>query len=184
MMDMLLKVRMRTGEHTFREDVYICTLKYRRCNNELKPFQSLKRRVANIFKKQNSLSDDSKRTSTQTIVNNVESEEEESVPTNSKGNSIHSNWSDLLPVDEEAEYKRTYRSEPNIIGVATTSAASSVESTIKEPSIPPVKRTVKNIVLVLYTPKPKDWGSWLIRSPYTTSTIASPPMVRSNEQRK
>ena len=92
--------------------------------------------------------------------------------------------SDLLSVDEEAEYKRTYRSEPNIIGVATTSAASSAKSTIKKPSIPPVKRTVKNIVLVLYTPKPKDWRSWHIRSPYTTSTIASPPMVQSNEQRK
>ena len=94
-MDVVLKVRMSTGEHTFREDVYTCTLKYRRWKNELRPFQSLKRRVANIFQKQNSLSDDSKRTSTQTIVNNVESEEEELVPTNSKRNSIHSNWSDL-----------------------------------------------------------------------------------------
>ena len=71
-------------------------LKYRRWNNELRPFQSLKRRVANIFKKWNSLSDNSKRTSTQTIVNNVESEEEESVPTNSKRNSIHSNWLTLI----------------------------------------------------------------------------------------
>ena len=49
MMDMMLKVWMRTGEHTFREDVYTCTLKYRRWNNELRPFRSLKRRVANIF---------------------------------------------------------------------------------------------------------------------------------------
>ena len=139
-MDVVLKVR--TGEHMFREDVYMCTLKYRRWNNELRPFWSLKRRVANIFQKQNSLSDDSKRTSTQTIVNNVESEEDESVPTNSKRNSIHSNWGDLLSVDKEVEYKRTYRSVPNIIGVATTSAASSVEPTNKEPSIPPMKRTV------------------------------------------
>ena len=139
--------------------------------------------MASIFWKWNSLSDNSKGTSTQTIVNSVESEEEESVPTNSKRNSIHSNWSDLLSVDEEAENKRTYRSEPNIIGVATTSAASSVEAT-KGPSIPPVKKTVKNIVLVPYTPKLKDWGSWHIRSPYTTSTIASPPMVQSSEQRK
>ena len=37
-MDVVLKVRMRTGEHTFREDVYTCTLKYRRWNNELSPF--------------------------------------------------------------------------------------------------------------------------------------------------
>ena len=48
-MDVMLKVRMRLGEHTFREDVYTRTLKYRRWNNELRPFQSLKRRVANMF---------------------------------------------------------------------------------------------------------------------------------------
>ena len=90
-----------------------------------------------------------------TILNNVESEDEGSVPTNSKRNSIHSNWSDLLSVDEEAEYKRISRSEPNIIGMATTSAASTVEAT-KRPSILPVKKTVKNIVLVPYTPKPMD----------------------------
>ena len=48
-LDVLLKVRMKTGEHTFREDVYTCTLKYRRWNNKLKSFISLKSRVANIF---------------------------------------------------------------------------------------------------------------------------------------
>ena len=36
------------------------------------------------------------------------------------------------------------------------------------------KRTVRNIVLVPYKPKPKDWGSWKIQSPYTTSAVASP----------
>ena len=50
-MDVLLKVQMRSGEHTFREEVYMRTLKYRRWNNELRPFRSLKRRVANIFQK-------------------------------------------------------------------------------------------------------------------------------------
>ena len=48
-MDVLLKVRTKSGEHTFREDIYMRTLKYRRWNNELRPFCSLKRRVANIF---------------------------------------------------------------------------------------------------------------------------------------
>ena len=33
-MDMLLKVRTRSGEHTFREDIYMRTLKYHRWNNE------------------------------------------------------------------------------------------------------------------------------------------------------
>ena len=160
-MDVVLKVRTRTGEHTFREDVYMHTLKYRRWSNELRPFQSLKRRMANMFWKWNLLSDNSKGTSTQTTVNNVESEEEGSVPTNSKRNSIHSNWSELLSVDKEAEYKRTYRSEPNIIGVVTTSAASAVEA-INRPSIPPVQKTVKNIVLVPWMPKLLNWGSWQI----------------------
>ena len=47
--DMMVKVQTRSGEHTFREDVYICTLKYRRWNNDLRPFQSLKRREWPIF---------------------------------------------------------------------------------------------------------------------------------------
>ena len=49
MVDVLLKVRTRTGEHTVREDIYTHTLKYRRWNNELRPLRSSKRRVANIF---------------------------------------------------------------------------------------------------------------------------------------
>ena len=94
-------------------------------------------------------------------MNNVESEDERSVPTSSKRNSIHSDWSDLLSVDEEAEYKKTCksRSEPNITGMATTFAASITKAT-KGSSIPPVKKTVINIVLVPYTPKVTDWGSW------------------------
>ena len=61
MMDVLLKIRTKTGEHTFR-DVYTHTLKHRRWNNQLRPFRLLKRRVANIFRKRNSLSDDSRGT--------------------------------------------------------------------------------------------------------------------------
>ena len=48
-MDMLLKIRTKTGEHTFQEDVYKQTLKYCRWNYQLRPFRSLKKRVANIF---------------------------------------------------------------------------------------------------------------------------------------
>ena len=64
MMDVLLKVRTRSGEHIFREDAYTRTLKYQRRNNELRPFQLLKKRVANMFRKRNSLSDSSRGTST------------------------------------------------------------------------------------------------------------------------
>ena len=45
------------------------------------------------------------------------------------------------------------------------------------PSASPAKKTVKNIVLVPYTSRPNDWGSWWIRSPYATSTIVSPHAV-------
>ena len=177
-MDVLLKVRMKTEEHTFREDVYTCTLKYWRWNNELKPFRSLKGRVANIFWKRNSLSDDSRGTLTQTIVNHMESEEERSIVNNYKRDSIHSDCSDLIPVNEEAEYWKIYKNKngPNIIGFTTTLAASAAEATMK-PSVPPAKKTVKKIVLVSYTPWPNDRGSWQIRSPYATSTVASPHTV-------
>ena len=33
-------------------------------------------------------------------------------------------------------------------------------------------------------PKPIDWGSWQIRSPCATSTIASPPAEQSSQQGK
>ena len=173
-MDVLLKVKMKTGEHTFCEDIYIHTSKYCRWNNELKPFRSLKRRVANIFQKRNSLSDDSRAISTQTIVNHMESEEERSIVDSDKRDSIHSDWSDLIPVNEEAEYGKVYknRNRPNAVRVATTLAASTAEATII-PSAPPAKKTVKNIVLVPYTPRPNDWGSWQIRLPYATSIVAS-----------
>ena len=45
-MDVVLKVCTKMGEHTFREDVYMYSLKYRRWNSQLR---SLKKRVANIF---------------------------------------------------------------------------------------------------------------------------------------
>ena len=50
-MDILLKACTRLGEHTFREDVTTRTLKYRKWNNELRPFRSLKKRVVHMFQK-------------------------------------------------------------------------------------------------------------------------------------
>ena len=161
-MDVLLKVRMKSGEHTFREDVYTRTLKYRKWNNELRPFHSLKRRVADIFQKRNSFSDSSRATSTQMIVNNfseqckAETREKDS-ETDSDRESVHSDWSDLIPIKVN---KRT-----KVITNDTTQR----------------KRTVRNIVLVPYKPKPKDWGSWKIKSPYATSTVAS-PILDDNSQ--
>ena len=93
-MDVLLKIRTKTGEHMFREDVLTHTLKYCRWNNQLKPFRSLKRRVAKIFRKRNSFSDDNRGTSTQSIINHLEREEERSIIGGNKRNSVHSDWSD------------------------------------------------------------------------------------------
>ena len=151
-MDVLLKVRTKSGEHTFREDVYTRTLKYRKWNNELRPFCSLKRRVADIFQKRNLFSDDSRATSTQTIVNEAPEQDKEQNKDNetdsdrSKKESVHSNWSDFMPTEENKPIKLVLNK----------------------------KRTVRNIVLVLYKPKPNNWGSWRAKSPYATSIVASP----------
>ena len=105
-MDVLLKVQTRLGEHTFREDIYTRTLKYRRWNNELRPFCSLKKRVAWMFHKRNSYSDSNRGTSTQTIVNDspeqckAEMREKDS-ETDSDRESVHSNWSELIPINNE-----------------------------------------------------------------------------------
>ena len=54
------------------------------------------------------------------------------------------------------------------------------------PSTSPAKKTVKNIVLVPYTPRPKEWGGWQIRLPYATSTVVSPHAVykQLNQEQK
>ena len=159
-MDILLKVRTKSGEHTFREDVYLRTLKYRRWNNELRPFQSLKKRVAWMFWKRNSYSDSSRGISTQTIMNEVPEQcktEEKDSEMDSERESIHSNWSKLVPVE--------INKPDEVLKI----------------NAPQRKRTVRNIVLVPYKPKPKDWGSWKIKSPYATSTIASPPLDINNQ---
>ena len=101
-LDVMLKVQTQSGEHTFREDVYTRTLKYRKWNNQMKPFRSLKRRVASIFRRRRSSSNDSWGTSTQTIVNQTE-EGTETDSCNSSNFSIHSDWSELLPNERDIQ---------------------------------------------------------------------------------
>ena len=161
-MDVLLKVRMKSGEHTFREDVYTRTLKYRRWNNELRPFHSLKRRVADIFRKRNSFSDSSRSTSMQTIVNNfleqcaAEIKDKDGKVDNDR-ESVNSDWSNLIPIK-----------------------ANNPTEIIMNDNIQK-KRTVRNIVLVPYKPKPSNWGGWRLKSPYATSTVASPILDDNNQ---
>ena len=94
-------------------------------------------------------------------------EEERSIIGGNKRNSVHSDWSDLISIDKEAEYRKIYKSRkgPNTTSTATTLAASAAKAAIIPPASP-AKTTVKNIELVPYTPIPKEWGSWQIRSPY------------------
>ena len=158
--DVLLKVWTRSGEHTFREDIYTRTLKYRRWNNKLRLFCSLKKRVAWMFWKRNSYLNSSRSTSSQMIVNEIPEQckaEEKDSETDSDRESIHSNWSELIPIE-----------------------VNKPDDTIKSDA-PQRKRTVRNIVLVPYKPRPKDWGTWKIKSPYATSIIASPPLDVSNQ---
>ena len=144
--DVLLKVRTRSGEHTFQEDIYTRTLKYRRWNNELRPFHSLKKRVASMFCKRNSFSDSSRSTSTQTIINNTIEQckaevMEKDSETDKDNNNVHSYWSKLVPINNEINNSSTMNTE------------------VKRSEAQTRKRTIKNIVLVPYKPKPKEWGS-------------------------
>ena len=116
--------------------------------------------------------DSSRGISTQTIVNNKDNNAEEckaevidkDSDRDSNRDSIHSNWSELMTVKS-----RMNKNE-------STSDEEAAKINAK-----PKKRAIKNIVLVPYKPKPKDWGSWKIKSPYATGTIASPPLI-SHEQ--
>ena len=70
-----------------------------------------------------------------------------------KENSVHSDWSDLISVDEEAEYRKIYKNRkgPNATSTATTSAASAAEATII-PSASPAKKTVKTLCWYIILP--------------------------------
>ena len=153
------------GRAHIQRDIYTRTLKYRRWNNELRPFRSLKKRVAWIFHKRNSYSDSSRGTSTQMIINEVPEQckaevMEKDSETDSDRESIHSNWSKLIPINNEV----------NKSGDAMKTDAQQR------------KRAVRNIVLVPYKPKPKDWGIWKVKSPYATSMVASPPLNQNQTQ--
>ena len=107
--------------------------------------------------------DSSRGTSTQTIVNNIEQCKVDTSYKDSEMDSdresIHSKWGELIPITNEMN---------------KTGDGAKINAQ-------PRKRAIKNIVLVPYKPKPKDRGSWKIKSPYVTSTIASPPLDINNQ---
>ena len=80
------------------------------------------------------MSDDSRGTSTQSIRNSMERDSgERSVVNDNKRDSIHSNCSDLVPIDMEAEYWRIYnsRKRPDArVSTTTLSAAPAAKAAV------------------------------------------------------
>ena len=107
------------------------------------------------------MSDDTRGTSSQSIINAMERESEErSIVNDSVRSSIHSNCSDLVPVDIESEYRKMYgnRRRPDTkapgIDPLTTPPA---EVAALPPASSTTHKTIKNIRLVAVMPKPHDW---------------------------
>ena len=104
----------------------------------------------------------------QTIINNLSEQckaetREKDSEMDSDRDSVHSNWSELIPINSEVN------------NMSTTDAE------IKKSEHQIRKKAIKIIVLVPYKPKPKDWGSWKVKSPYATSIIASPTINSQNQ---
>ena len=102
------------------------------------------------------------------IVNNLSEQckteiREKDSETDSERESVHSNWSEMIPTTSELNN------------------TSIINAEIKKTEPQTRKKAIKNIVLVPYKPKPKDWGSWRVKSPYATSIIAS-PSVNNQDQ--
>ena len=87
-----------------------------------------------MFWKRNSLSDDSKGTSMQTLVNDIENNGEENrsvaMDNDSDKASVHSNWSKLITINEEAKYSKL-KSEMNVnASTSNPSLGEAVKTTI------------------------------------------------------
>ena len=68
-----------------------------------------------------------------------------------------------MSVNAEAEYKKIHKDGKELNVDRPTMSTASVAYDLLRPSAPPMKKMIKNIALVPYTPKPKDWGNWWIR---------------------
>ena len=51
-LEVMVKIRTKYGEHTFKEDVYTRSQKYKMWDDQERPFGSLRRRVASIFRRE------------------------------------------------------------------------------------------------------------------------------------
>ena len=183
MMDMLLKVHTKTGEHTFREDVYTCSLKYRMWNNQLRPFLFVNEEGSKHFWKRNLISDDSRGSSLQSVINYMEREKSEkrTVITEGKRDSVHLEWSDLILIDLEAEYHKIHRKEPYNKSHVSPFTAPVTNDPVLPSSPAESHKTTRRIVLVPYKPKPNEWGSWRVKD-QPISTVSSSNQIVNEPQ--
>ena len=132
------------------------------------------------------MSDDTRGASSQSIINTMERDSEErSIVNDSMRSSIHLNWSDLVPVDIESEYRKIYgnRRRPDARACATIPLTTpSAEVAAAPPASPTTHKTIKNIRLVPFTPKPHEWGNWQIKSHHTSSTVNTPHTTQKEEE--
>ena len=132
------------------------------------------------------MSDDSRGTSSQSIINTMERDSEErSIVNDSERSSIHSNWSDLVPVDIESEYRKIYgnRRRPDARAHATIPLTTPpAEVAVAPPASPTTHKTIKNIRFVPFMPKPHEWGSWQVKSHHTSSTVNTPHTTQKEEE--
>ena len=143
----------------------------------------LKKRVSNIFRKRRSDSEDSRGTPPDYPVENRTQEiEERSVIDGIDRNSIHSNWSDTIPMDTDAEYCKIYNNRSGPFGGLH---ASPIPSTAQVPLLSSTEthKTVKNLFLFLYKPKPDQWGNWHIKNSQPTSSLSVNPIPEDVEKR-
>ena len=93
------------------------------------------------------MSDDTRGTSSQSIINTMQRESEKRYIVNdSVKSSIHSNWSDLVPVDIESEYRKIYsnRRRPDTKAHATIpSTTPPAEVAAVPPTSPTTHKTIK-----------------------------------------
>ena len=123
------------------------------------------------------MSEDTRGTSSQSIINTMERDSEErSIVHDSMRSSIHSNWSELVPVDIESEYRKIYGNtrRPDTKACATIPLTTPPAEVVAAPPASPLHiKQLKNLWLVQFTPKPHEWGSWQIKSHHTSSTVTT-----------
>ena len=102
------------------------------------------------------MSDDIRGISSQSIINTMERDSEESsIVNDSMRSSIHLNWSGLVPMDIESEYRKIYGNRrPDTKACATIPLTTlPAEVAAAPPASPTTHKTIKNIRLVLFTQK-------------------------------